>query len=93
MYINKVVFVEFSDLKTSDEHMDYFRSDILLQYTDYSTCEITSDHVQEILEEAEEDAENYGYTKEEILRYLNTYLGEDLTNLLISGEVDFCLVV
>ena len=93
MYINKVVFVEFSDLKTFNENMDYFRSNILLQYTDYDTCEITSDHVQEILKEAEEDAENYGYTKGEILEYLNTYLGEDLTKMLISGEVDFCLVV
>ena len=91
MYINKVVFVEQNDLERTEKVLQEIKNSIV-QYTDYGTCEITSDRVNEVLEEAQ-DSLSFNYTPEVIREGIKELLGEDLTNLLISGEVDFCLVV
>ena len=91
MYINKVVFVEQDDLERKEKVLQEIKHSIV-QYTDYGTCEITSDRVNEIIEEAK-DPDSFNYSPEVIKEGIKELLGKDLTDLLISGEVDFCLVV
>ena len=89
MYINKVVFVEFSDV----EELDRLYGDNLISRTDYGTTEILSDSIQNIKQELEEDEEAYDFTYEEFKNTVGERIGTDLYALLESGEVDFCLVV
>ena len=91
MYINKVVFIGQDDLEREEKVLQEIKKS-LLQYTDYGTVEITSDRVNEVLEEAKDPC-SFNYSAEVVKEGIKELLGEDLTDLLISGEVDFCLVV
>ena len=89
MYINKMIFMEYNEFDL-EEHEDLFNT--LVQHTDYGTMEITADHVQGILEEAQ-DVDAYGRTQEEVREGLKDLLGEEVLNMLLNEELDFCLVV
>lgn len=88
MYINKVVFVEYEDVKELPKHM--------LAETDYGTTEILNNYVSD----AKKDWKEYQYqwdlymfdTYEDFKSEVSNILGTDLYDLLETEEVDFCLV-
>lgn len=88
MYINKVVFVEYEDVKELPKHM--------LAETDYGTTEILNNYVSD----AKKDWKEYQYqwdlymfdTYEDFKSEVSNILGTDLYDLLESEEIDFCLV-
>lgn len=86
MYINKMVFTELTT-----EQYDELNELNILQFTDYGTTEITADHLQETLEEIEEEQ---GKDKTiEVIETLNDALGSDVVEMLRKDELDFVLVV
>lgn len=86
MYINKMVFTELTT-----EQYDELNELNILQFTDYNTTEITADHLQETLEEIEEEQ---GKDKTiEVIETLNDALGSDVVKMLRKDELDFVLVV
>ena len=86
MYINKMVFTELTT-----EKYDELNELNILQFTDYNTTEITADHLQETLEEIEEEQ---GKDKTiEVIETLNDALGSDVVEMLRKDELDFVLVV
>ena len=86
MYINKMVFTELTT-----EQYDELNELNILQFTDYNTTEITADHLQETLEEIEEEQ---GKDKTiEVIETLNDALGSDVVEMLRKDELDFVLVV
>lgn len=86
MYISKMVFTELNDEQ-------YGKLDELniLQFTDYNTTEITADHLQEVLDDIQEEQGQDRVA--ETLEVLNDALGSDVVDLLRKGELDFTLVV
>lgn len=89
MYINKVIFLEFDEVKpiTTKYHS------MIVQETDYGTTEIIGDTIQDLLSEVEENSDEFNFTKEELLEDLNNSLGTDVVELLLNGGIDFILVV
>ena len=86
MYINKMVFTELTT-----EQYDELNELNILQFTDYNTTEITADHLQETLEEIEEEQ---GKDKTlEVIETLNDALGSDVVEMLCKDELDFVMVV
>ena len=86
MYINKMVFTELTT-----EQYDELNELNILQFTDYNTTEITADHLQETLEEIEEEQ---GKDKTiEVIETLNDALGSDVVEMLRKDELDFVIVV
>ena len=86
MYINKMVFTELTT-----EQYDELNELNILQFTDYNTTEITADHLQETLEEIEEEQ---GKDKTiEVIETLNDALGSDIVEMLRKDELDFVMVV
>ena len=86
MYINKMVFTEL----TTGQY-DELNELNILQFTDYNTTEITADHLQETLEEIEEEQ---GKDKTiEVIETLNDALGSDVVEMLRKDELDFVMVV
>ena len=86
MYINKMVFTELTT-----EQYDKLKELNILQFTDYNTTEITADHLQETLEEIEEEQ---GKDKTiEVIETLNDALGSDVVEMLRKDELDFVMVV
>ena len=86
MYINKMVFTELTT-----EQYDELNELNILQFTDYDTTEITADHLQETLEEIEEEQ---GKDKTiGVIETLNDALGSDVVEMLRKDELDFVLVV
>ena len=86
MYINKMVFTELTI-----EQYDELNELNILQFTDYNTTEITADHLQETLEEIEEEQ---GKDKTiEVIETLNDALGSDVVEMLRKDELDFVMVV
>ena len=86
MYINKMVFTELTT-----EQYDELNELNILQFTDYNTTEITADHLQETLEEIEEEQ---GKDKTiEVIETLNDTLGSDVVEMLRKDELDFVMVV
>ncbi len=86
MYINKMVFTELTT-----EQYDELNELNILQFTDYNTTEITADHLQETLEEIEEEQ---GKDKTiEVIETLNDALGSDVVEMLRKDELDFVMVV
>lgn len=86
MYINKMVFTELTT-----EQYDELNELNILQFTDYNTTEITADHLQETLEEIEEEQ---GKDKTiEVIETLNDALGSDVVEMLRADELDFVMVV
>ena len=86
MYINKMVFTELTT-----EQYDELNELNILQFTDYNTTEITADHLQETLQEIEEEQ---GKDKTiEVIETLNDALGSDVVEMLRKDELDFVLVV
>ena len=86
MYINKTVFTELTT-----EQYDELNELNILQFTDYDTTEITADHLQETLEEIEEEQ---GKDKTlEVIETLNDALGSDVVEMLRKDELDFVMVV
>ena len=86
MYINKMVFTEL----TTEQYEELNELNII-QFTDYNTTEITADHLQETLEEIEEEQ---GKDKTiEVIETLNDALGSDVVEMLRKDELDFVLVV
>ena len=86
MYISKMVFTELTT-----EQYDELNELNILQFTDYNTTEITADHLQETLEEIEEEQ---GKDKTiEVIETLNDALGSDVVEMLRKDELDFVLVV
>ena len=86
MYINKMVFTELTT-----EQYDELNELNILQFTDYNTTEITADHLQETLEEIEEEQGKDKTT--EVIETLNDALGSDVVEMLRKDELDFVLVV
>ena len=80
------------DFRTLDKDENVFIDEYLLQNTDYGTVEITADHVQEMLEEAQ-DPDMYGKTPEEVREILKKFLGEEVLSMLLEGTLDFIQVV
>lgn len=85
-YVSKVVFAEWSDV----EALKPFN---VIQSVDYGNNEITSDVVSNLIEDLEEDEDNFDFTKEELIDELNNSLGSDVTNALIKGTIDYVQVV
>lgn len=86
MYINKMVFTELTT-----EQYDELNELNILQFTDYNTTEITADHLQETLEEIEEEQ---GKDKTiEVIETLNDALGSDVVEMLRKDGLDFVMVV
>lgn len=85
MYINKVVFVESEDVKPLKKY------DVIIR-TDYDTTEIIGDMIIDRLAQLEAEPNEFDYTKEEFEQDMKGYLGTDLYEMLVKGEVDFCLV-
>ena len=86
MYISKMVFTELTT-----EQYDELNELNILQFTDYNTTEITADHLQETLEEIEEEQ---GKDKTiEVIETLNDALGSDVVEMLRKDELDFVMVV
>ena len=86
MYINKMVFTELTT-----EQYDELNELNILQFTDYNTTEITADHLQETLQEIEEEQ---GKDKTiEVIETLNDALGSDVVEMLRADELDFVMVV
>ena len=86
MYINKMVFTELTT-----EQYDELNELNILQFTDYNTTEITADHLQETLQEIEEEQ---GKDKTiEVIETLNDALGSDVVKMLRKDELDFVMVV
>lgn len=86
MYINKMVFTELTT-----EQYDELNELNILQFTDYNTTEITADHLQETLQEIEEEQ---GKDKTiEVIETLNDALGSDVVEMLRKDELDFVMVV
>ena len=86
MYTNKMVFTELTT-----EQYDELNELNILQFTDYNTTEITADHLQETLEEIEEEQ---GKDKTiEVIETLNDALGSDVVEMLRKDELDFVMVV
>ena len=86
MYINKMVFTELTT-----EQYDELNELNILQFTDYNTTEITADHLQETLEEIEEEQGKDKTT--EVIETLSDALGSDVVEMLRKDELDFVLVV
>ena len=86
MYINKMVFTEL----TTGQY-DELNELNILQFTDYNTTEITADHLQETLEEIEEEQGKDKTT--EVIEALNDALGSDVVEMLRKDELDFVMVV
>ena len=86
MYINKMVFTELTT-----EQYDELNELNILQFTDYNTTEITADHLQETLEEIEEEQGKDKTT--EVIEALNDALGSDVVEMLRKDELDFVMVV
>ena len=90
MYINKVIFMEFDEI----ENLDTKYGSQVVQRTDYGTTEILADTIQDLIADLEGDnAEEYNFTKEELLEDLNNSLGTDVVELLLNDGLDFILVV
>ena len=86
MYVSKMVFTELTT-----EQYDELNELNILQFTDYNTTEITADHLQETLEEIEEEQ---GKDKTiEVIETLNDALGSDVVEMLRKDELDFVMVV
>ena len=86
MYINKMVFTELTT-----EQYDELNELNILQFTDYNTTEITADHLQETLEEIEEEQ---GKDKTiEVIETLNDALGSDVVEMFCNVVLVFVLVV
>lgn len=86
MYISKMVFTELNN-----EQYDQLDELNVLQFTDYNTTEITADHLQEVLDDIQEEQGQDRVT--EVLEVLNDALGSDVVDLLRKSELDFTLVV
>ena len=86
MYISKMVFTEL----TTGQY-DELNELNILQFTDYNTTEITADHLQETLEEIEEEQGKDKTT--EVIEALNDALGSDVVEMLRKDELDFVMVV
>lgn len=86
MYINKMVFTELTT-----EQYDELNELNILQFTDYNTTEITADHLQETLQEIEEEQGKDKTT--EVIETLNDALGSDVVEMLRKDELDFVMVV
>ena len=90
MYINKVIFMESDEVR--DLETKYHS--MVVQYTDYGTTEILADTIQDLIADLEGDnAEEYNFTKKELLEDLNNSLGTDVVELLLNDGLDFILVV
>ena len=90
MYINKVIFMEFDEI----ENLDTKYGSQVVQRTDYGTTEIVASTIQDLIADLEGDnAEEYNFTKEELLEDLNNSLGTDVVELLLNDGLDFILVV
>ena len=89
MYINKVIFMEFDEIK----NLDTKYGSQVVQRTDYGTTEILADTIQSLLSEVEETPDEFDFTKEELLEDLNNSLGTDVVELLLNDGLDFILVV
>ena len=89
MYINKVVFVEWEDLKGLNEEIKR----ALVFHTDYGTDEILAGTIQDMEQAMKEDSSLWSFSYSTFKEEVANALGEDLYKLLESGEVDFCLVV
>lgn len=90
MYINKVIFMEFDEIGNLDTKYGYQ----VVQRTDYGTTEILGSTIQDLIADLEGDnAEEYDFTKEELLEDLNNSLGTDVVELLLNDGLDFILVV
>ena len=85
MYINKVVFVEFEDVKQLKKYD-------LIHHTDYDTTEIIGSELHEKLVDLIENPSDYDYKREDYEQDLRDSLGADLYEMLLDGRVDFCLV-
>ena len=86
MYINKMVFTELTT-----EQYDELNELNILQFTDYSTSEITADHLQETLKEIKEEQGIEKFT--EVLEIVEDAIGSDVTEMLRADELDFVMVV
>lgn len=89
MYINKVMFMEFDEVKPI---ITKYHS-MIVQETDYGTTEILADTVQNLIADLDDNPDEYNFTKEELLEDLNNSLGTDVVGLLLNDGLDFILVV
>lgn len=90
MYINKMIFKEADEVALLDNKYGYN----VIQDTDYGTREILGDTLDNLLAELENNNESdFDFTKEELLKDLNTVLGEDVVKMLLNGELDFIQVI
>lgn len=80
MYINKMVFIEKENI--SQDVYDLMVSREIIINTDYGTTEILSSKISEL------ELENNEFTQ-----IVKDSLGNDLFNLLASGNLDFVLIV
>ena len=85
MYINKVVFVEYDDVKRLNTYN-------IIQHTDYDTTEIVGNEVQNKIQDLQDNPTEYNYSLEDFEEDMKDCLGTDLYEKLLNGEVDFCLV-
>ena len=85
MYINKVVFVEYGDV----ERLNTYN---IIQHTDYDTTEIVGSEVQDKIQDLQDNPTEYDYNLEDFEEDMKDCLGTDLYEMLLNGEVDFCLV-
>lgn len=85
MYINKVVFVEYDDVKRLNTYN-------IIKHTDYDTTEIVGNEVQNQIQDLKDNPTEYDYNLENFEEDMKDCLGTDLYEMLLNGEVDFCLV-
>ena len=85
MYINKVVFVKYDDVKRLNTYN-------IIQHTDYDTTEIVGSEVQNKIQELQDNPTEYDYSLEDFEEDMKDCLGTDLYWKLLNEEVDFCLV-
>lgn len=85
MYINKVVFVEYEDVEPLEKYG-------VITRTDYGTTEILGEVITDRLAQLDAEPDEFDYTKEEFEENMKDCLGTDLYEMLLNGEVDFCLV-
>lgn len=88
MYINKMIFMEANEIGNLETKYGYN----VVSQTDYGTNEIIGDQLQNLIAELEA-GEDFDFTKEELMKDLNQYLGTDVVKMLLNNELDFIQVI
>lgn len=92
MYINRMVFVEAHEIRPILEQNNIPFSKVVL-YTDYATCEITTDTITDLRNDVANYPEEYGFTLADLDRALDEALGIDIYNKLLTNQIDFVQVI